>query len=346
VGGQQGVRYGFQRTKDMRAASSPFPNSVFPWRLHSPVMTPSSVPLRRVSALAAAFLLAGCSDSTPTEQAAPALFSTMVVFGASLDDVGNVCNLAPTSCPSAPYFNGRVSNGPIWVDLVATRLGAALTPSRTGGTNFAFSGARTGPIANTTQGVPNMVAQVDTFLVKGPTANRDRMLFVLNGSTVGNDINDALGQLGTNPNATAIPLNAVTNIATMVSKLYNAGARHVLIVNATDIGRTPQVRAAGATVAQIASNFSSLFNGGLTVQMTVLQAQNPGLTLYLLDLGKLTAEVFAAPATYGFTNLTAPCVLGSTVCAQPDGYFYWDAFHPTAATGRLVAARALTALGK
>jgi outer membrane lipase/esterase len=303
----------------------------------------------RVSLVAAAatLVLAGCSESTPTETApAPALFSTMAVFGASLDDVGNVCNLSPASCPPAPYFNGRVSNGPVWVELVATRLGAALTPSRTGGTNYAFSGARTGPIANTTQGVPNMVAQVDSFIAKGPTANRDRMLFVINGSTVGNDINDALGQLGTNPAASAIPTTAVTNIATMVTRLYNAGARHVLIVNATDIGRTPQVRAGGPTIAQLASQFSSLFNGGLTVQMTVLQAQNPGLTLYLLDLGRLTAEVFAAPSSFGFANVAQPCVLGGTVCPTPDAFFYWDAFHPTAATGRLVATRALTALGR
>jgi outer membrane lipase/esterase len=295
---------------------------------------------------AAAVLLAGCSDSTPTEAAAPELFKTMVVFGASLDDVGNVCNLSPASCPPAPYFNGRVSNGPIWAELVATQLGATLTPSRTGGTNYAYSGARTGPIAGTNQGVPNMMAQVDEFIAKGPTANRDRMLFVLNAATVGNDMTDAVGQLATNPNAVAIPTNAVNNIATMVTKLYVAGARHILVSNATDVGRTPQVRALGPSAVTLTSQWSSLFNGGLGVQLTVLRASNAGLNLYLLDLGALTAEVFANPATFGFTNLTAPCLAGTTVCSQPDTYFYWDPFHPTAATGRLVAQRALKALGR
>jgi outer membrane lipase/esterase len=228
---------------------------------------------------------------------------------------------------------------------VATQLGAPLTASRTGGTNYAYAGARTGPIAGTTQGVPNMMAQVDAYLATN-AANRDRALFVLNGATVGNDINDALNQLATNPAATAIPTTAVSNISAMVTKLYTAGARHILVLNSTDVGRTPQVRAAGPQAIALASQFSGLFNGGLTVQLTILRASNPGLNLYLLDLGALTAEVFASPSTYGFTNLTTPCFAANTVCAQPDSYFYWDAFHPTAATGRLVAARAMTALGK
>lgn len=299
-----------------------------------------------VALVAAALLASACSDSTPTGQGDVPLFQTMVVFGASLDDVGNVCNLAPTSCPPAPYFNGRVSNGPIWVELVAQQLGATVTPSRTGGTNYAHSGARTGPIAGTNQNVPNMVAQVDAFVASGATANRDRMLFVLNGATAGNDITDALGQLTTNPAAAGIPVAAVGNIASMVTKLYTAGARHILVVNSTDIGRTPQARAAGTAAAAAASQFSLQFNSTLDTQLGTLRSANQGLTLYLLDLGKLTADVFAAPATFGFTNLTAPCFAAGTVCAQPDAYFYWDAFHPTAATGRLVSQRALAALGK
>jgi outer membrane lipase/esterase len=304
----------------------------------------SAVPT--AAAFIAALSLAACSSDKTTAPAQDPLFKTMVVFGASLDDVGNTCNLNPAACPPPPYFQGRVSNGPIWVELVAQQLGASLTPSRTGGTNYAYSGARTGPIAGTTQGVPNMIAQVDAYLAAPATFDRSRALFVLNGATVGNDITDAVIQLNTNPAAAAIPSNAVTNLATMVGKLYDAGARHILIANSTDVGRTPQVRSLGAQATQLASTFSSLFNGGLNIQLTVLRASNAGLNLYLLDLGKLTADVFASPATFGFTNLTAPCLTGTTVCATPDAYFYWDPFHPTAATGKLVAARALTALGR
>src|SRR5690349_25159216 len=76
------------------------------------------------------------------------LYSEMVVFGDSLSDTGNV-HAASTAQglipdPPPPYFNGRLSNGPIWVDRLAERLGiASPSPSLTGGTNYAYAGAKT-----------------------------------------------------------------------------------------------------------------------------------------------------------------------------------------------------------
>lgn len=34
------------------------------------------------------------------------------------------------------------------------------------------------------------------------------------------------------------------------------------------------------------------------------------------------------------------------MCTTPDSYFFWDGFHQTAATGRIISQRALTLLGK
>lgn len=45
---------------------------------------------------------------------------------------------------SPPYFRGRFSNGPVWVEDLADRLALDLEPSLQGGTNFAFGGAETG----------------------------------------------------------------------------------------------------------------------------------------------------------------------------------------------------------
>jgi phospholipase/lecithinase/hemolysin len=36
------------------------------------------------------------------------------------------------------------------------------------------------------------------------------------------------------------------------------------------------------------------------------------------------------PGAYGFTNVTAPCFDGASVCANPDQYIFWDTVHPTA----------------
>lgn len=301
--------------------------------------------LRSLAAAAGAAVLVSCGDSS-TGPDNSALFKTMFVFGASLDDTGNACNLNASNCTPAPYATPRVSNGPLYVELVAAKYGATVTPSRTGGTNYSYAGARTGAIASTTQGVPNMNQQVDAYLTSSRTSGRDRALYVINAATVGNDINDALVQGATNPQAPAIIVgSAVANISSIVTRLYAAGGRHFLVLNSTDVGRTPLVRGAGATVAGAATAMSTQFNAALNTQITSARTQLPGINIYVVDLGALTAQVAANPSQFGFMNVTTACVTGTTACATPDTYFYWDSFHPTAATGRLVSARAITALG-
>ena len=292
-------------------------------------------------------LLAGCADDTPTSAVTAPRFTATVVFGASLDDTGNVCNLSPASCPPAPYFNGRVSNGPLWVELVATKYGTTVTPSRTGGTNYAYSGARTGPIAGTTQGVPNMVQQVEEYLAKTTTSSRAKVLFVLNVATVGNDINDALTQSFTNPQAPATILGgAVLNTMNMIGRLYANGAQNILLVNSVNIGQTPLVRAQGAAASAGATQLSTQFNTGLNGQLAALRASMPLLNLYVLDAGALHAAVIANPTGLGFANATLPCLTTApaSICSTPDSFFFWDGFHPTAAAGRLVFQRAVELL--
>jgi outer membrane lipase/esterase len=303
---------------------------------------------RTLLRVAAVVLVAACGDGS-TAPAAPKLFENVVVFGASLDDTGNACNAAPTSCPPFPYANARFSNGPLWVEQMATTLNARVAPALGGGTNYAFGGARTGPIAGTTQGSPNMIAQVDLYLQNGSKTDREITLFVVNAATVGNDITDALTQGLTNPQAPAtIVAGAVANVGTMVTRLYAAGARHILLVNSTDIGRTPQVTRLGALASATATALSQQFNAALAAQLPALRAASAGLTIYPLDLGALTAQVMANPSMFGFTNVTNACVVTSppSVCGTPATFFFWDSFHPTQATGALVAQRALTALGR
>src|ERR1043165_7474947 len=76
-------------------------------------------------------------------------FRGVVVFGDSLSDSGNVFAatkpvLAKAIPVSPPYFQGRFSNGPVWVAILAEQLGLPLRPFLQGDTNFAFGGAATG----------------------------------------------------------------------------------------------------------------------------------------------------------------------------------------------------------
>src|SRR5688500_10530276 len=81
---------------------------------------------------------------------APALASAdpitiLYVAGDSLSDQGNGFNLTGGTFPPPPY-DERASNGPVAVEYLASALGVPLTPSTTGGTNYAVVGAATGPV--------------------------------------------------------------------------------------------------------------------------------------------------------------------------------------------------------
>jgi outer membrane lipase/esterase len=319
--------------------------------------------LRRKSALhaaalaASALLLASCGGGTDENPAPPPVASISFQIGASLTDNGNACTLIPASCPPAPpYSPGVYSNGPLWIDTVVARFGASATPSLKGGTNYAFAGARTGLVPGSNPAsVPTLLAQFNTMLQANSNRISPNALVVVDGSAFGNNIQDALGQVAANPAnaatiANAIVTGGVTDVVSILNLIFNTGGRNVLVVNVPDVGKTPLVQSLNnPQIAGLATQMSAGYNGALQQQINTLRAL-PGYSIQVLDLFTLLSQVQAAPASFGFTNATAPCFVppptGPILCATPNTYVFWDPFHPTYATGQVMASRALTALGK
>lgn len=309
-------------------------------------------PWARATVVAAiAIFVASCGggDETP---APPPLFSTTVAFGASLTDTGNVCPTPATpGCPPVPpYAQGRFSNGTLWGETIAAQYGGSLVPSTQGGTNFAYAGARTGAIPGLAQqsSTPSMAAQVDQYLTRVNFRAEPRFLYLVDASTFGNNITAGLPliQAGT-ITTTQLVTAGITDVVTLVSRLYAAGARHILVANAPDVGATPLAQSLGAAAAQGATQLAAGFNQNLAAQLTGLQAASPGLNVYLLDLFALSVQVTQSPAQFGLSNVTQPCVVTSptfSVCTQPDLFLYWDAFHPTRAAGAIIAQRGIALL--
>ncbi|HQR54565.1 MAG TPA: SGNH/GDSL hydrolase family protein [Burkholderiaceae bacterium] len=322
--------------------------------------------LRRKSALhaavwaASAFLLASCGGGTEENPAPPPIQSTTWVMGASLSDNGNECIRTPASCPPAPpYATGIYSNGPLWVDTVAARVGGAAKPSLAGGTNYAFAGARTGPVPGVTGAaastVPTMLAQFNTLLLAQGNRISPNALVIVDGSAFGNNVRDALGLIAANPAngatiANSVVTSGVTDVVSILNIIFNTGGRNVLVVNVPDVGKTPLVQSLNnAQIAAVATQMSAGYNGALLQQINSLRAL-PGYSIKVLDLFALLSEAQAAPASFGLTNATAPCFVppptGPLLCPSPNTYLFWDPFHPTYATGQIMATRALAAIGR
>jgi phospholipase/lecithinase/hemolysin len=252
-------------------------------------------------------------------------YSQMIDFGDSLSDTGN--DLIMFGSPQAPYFQGRFSNGPNWIDQLAAKLGVAdPQPSLAGGTNYAYGGATA---ATLTAGVPNLGQQVQMYLQKSPQADPKALYTVLMGA------NDFFGGQ-TNP---SIPANAVNAALT---SLIAAGAKTIIVPNLPPQGITPQIRAQGQAAVDSINARDAQFNADLAADVKALQQANPGVRIDFVDLFDEANAIIKNPAAFGFTNVTDEGILA------PPGtdlskYLFWDGVHPTTVGHTLIADAAFAA---
>ena len=280
------------------------------------------------AALLAALSLTGCSSSKSGDT-----YSQIVVFGASLSDNGNAVSIVPGLFPGAPYYPGRASNGLLWIDVVAAELGNTVKPFVNGGTNYAVGGARTCEISGTSANPFDMCYQTSLYLTAVLNKADANALYVVDAATVGNNI---FAVINNGLSHGEITTQAPTDIAKIMERLYNAGARKFLVTNVPDVGATPRGRELPSPAT--ATALSNGFNATLNNELANFRAAHAGADVRLADFKSAVA------ITTGFTNTTDPCVVNLVACATPDTYTYWDNLHPTAATGRNMAKAALAVL--
>lgn len=318
-------------------------------------------------------------------QASP--YSNLVFFGDSLADTGNVLSLttafAPPPFPNFPGAPGRFSNGPVWTEYLASGLGfaSASKPSNLlftgtavvpigplGGQNFSYGGARTGlgGAAGPTTGLFGQLidwngSAFSTSLTRA--ADPNALYVVMAGA---NDLRDARS---TTPGSTAADAAAraaaaattAANVTNALALLAQAGARHFLISNLPDLGRTPE--AVGLGVVPASTDVTLRFNADLAADAAFLDTQfqtlfGIDLDIRSMDFYGLTNDLYDdalnnGGARYGITNVTAPCIAPGLVSHQ---YFFPDAtdincsvsafsdpLHPSAATHQLIGRLALAA---
>ena len=244
-------------------------------------------------------------------------YDAIYVFGDSYCDVGNVYTATKGAIPAAPYYNGRFSNGPIWIEHVASAWGLPMAPSLLGGTDFAFGGAYVTSDQSTAFGaIPSVPHQVALYLTLTGGHADPNALYVIEGG--GNDI---LNATGGSPQSLGFEIAA--GIAESEFLLRRAGARHFLVPDLLDVGQLPAAKpnASFATAASVAAN------SALDV---LLEAEGfiEGVFIHRLDVFSLFHDVARDSTHFGFTDITDPC-LTVMVCADPAHTLFWDTEHPT-----------------
>ena len=293
-------------------------------------------------------LLALVATAAPG-RAAP--YSGLYVFGDSLSDVGNVFLATSGAIPAPPYYQGRFSNGPNWIDDFAATLGLGpVRPSVAGGNDYAFGGAVTSTaVPGASTAVPNIVQQVGLFTLAtgGIAPSTGLYTFWIGANDVYTAIADILaGTLGV-AQAQADVQAAAQIAASALGTLAVEGAAHFVVPLVPDLGLTPEVTDFPA-LSPVATALSQTFNTALVAAIGA-QTAGEGVDVHYLDTFSLLDAVVAHPAAFGFSDVSHRCYVGTlsgggTVCATPNTYLFWDSEHPTAAADRIIAADAAAVL--
>lgn len=280
---------------------------------------------------------------------AAASLDKMVVFGDSLSDNGNLFEFMKRQLPlSPPYFDGRFTDGPIWVE----RLLASYYPNDSANhlLDYAFGGA--GVLENTDDddGLFTLDREIDSYLLSHQGMADEHSLFVV---WIGSNNYLAL------PEDTDASLHDVNlGIQHGLERLADKGAKHILVVNLPDLGRIPAARDFEAV--ELLSHLAKTHN--LMLQNTVkeLQTRYPSVQWLSFDVDGMFGDVMNYPEHYGFTNVTDTCYeemlddqpssasilkmvskvqLKSAKKNACTGYLFFDPVHPSAPAHQLMAER-------
>lgn len=294
----------------------------------------------RLLATLGAFLFSGIVLATPLRN--------VVVFGDSLSDNGNLYEFMNHQLPpSPPYYKGRFTNGPVWIEHLIT----SYFPDNPGAHlfDYAYGGAGVSEEDGDDDVLFTLRREVNSYLsTHQDKASADSLFVVWIGA------NNYLAM----PEEVDKTLHDVNEgITHSLQHLAKKGAKHILVVNIPDLGNTPA--AIEFDSVETMSYFSKTHNTMLSSTLATLKQQYPEVEWLFFDMNEAFGEVIANPQMFGLSNVTQPCtdlatnsltkksVINMVSAVKPqmnndvcDSYLFFDLVHPTAMAHKLLSERA------
>ncbi|GAB6175275.1 hypothetical protein JCM16814_01660 [Desulfobaculum senezii] len=233
------------------------------------------------------------------------MFQRVIAFGDSFSDNG---------FSNGSGFN-RLSNGPVWVEHLAARLGVALE-------DRAWCGAQSGHgNASGPKDWSGLAWQVETF--DDDSALPQALCTVLIGI---NDIYEGDADAG----------DVAANTIDALERLAAKGMRTCLISTLPDITLAPAYAGEYAHVKAEVAHLVVGINAKLSAELHGaggFSERHPEVTLHAVDAYGLF-NTLAASGTFEISD--APW-LGTYSYPKADGFMWWDDWHPMTATHRYFA---------
>lgn len=287
-----------------------------------------------------AFLFSGIVVASP--------LNNVVIFGDSLSDNGNLYEFMNHQLPqSPPYFEGRFSNGPVWIE----RLIASYFPDNPEShlNDYAVGGAGVSEEDDDDDVLFTLRREIKTYLsTHGDKASEDTLFVVWIGANNYLGVPSEIEQTLTDVN---------TGISHGLQTLVEKGAKHILVLNLPDLGKTPAAMEFGSI--DTLTYFSTQHNDALLKTVDDFKQTYPDVDWIYFDMHHAFSDVLEHAEDYGITNVTGTCsnsiadelsrtsVLKMVANVKPglsvdgcDGYLFFDLVHPTAHAHRILAEKA------
>lgn len=245
-------------------------------------------------------------------------YDALYAFGDSLTDTWRE--------PAEPnlHFEGRWSNGPLWVEYLSENLGFGYNRTN----NYAHSGAQT----------DDTWRQILRDFV--PPAEPARALYVVFAG--GNDFIQTVDENGIDNSLwNAKVADSVNNLSNAVVALYDRGARDILVPNVVDVTQIPLLNKFFSFYLDYLRDKVRQLNAQLGPALDKVAAARPDLRLYRVDFYTQVRALLKNYRAYGFTNAEEDALADLTVDKSFDGpgrnYVFWDPIHPTTKAHAIVA---------
>ncbi|KAF2285737.1 hypothetical protein GH714_007530 [Hevea brasiliensis] len=267
---------------------------------------------------------------------------------------------------------GRFSNGKNAADFLAEKVGLPTSPPYLSlssknasafmtGVSFASGGAGifNGTDQTLAQSMPLTQQVGDYELVYGELVQKlgssaaqnflSKSLFAL---VIGS--NDIFGYSNSSDPNKSSPQEYVDlmilSLKQLIKKIYDDGGRKFFVSGVGPIGCTPSRRMKSKTGAcnEEINSMVVMYNQRLKSMLQELNSQLKGVSYSYFDSYAMFENIIQKPATYGFTEVKAaccglgtlkanvPCLPIAAYCSNRKDHAFWDLFHPTEATARIL----------
>ncbi|KAJ2723930.1 hypothetical protein GGI07_002308 [Coemansia sp. Benny D115] len=329
------------------------------------------VSITKLALLVAAVTILGLAHlANGRKPRVPGARGRLLVFGESLVDPGNLYTFIAHLFPSAPYYQGRWSNGPTFVEYLADLQCRNME-------NYAFGGATTNngnvtalPVKSLVQ-MPSTDQQVKLFnlyhmfTVSGSAYKDDVAVFTAGANEIFRSIE---GIMGETLDPEYLPTMISSNLKSQILSLKEQGVSRFILFSLPPIEDSPRSKignypdAIRHTVERV----------NMALEKAVLEIREEDKLYETDDNRKLTwiqwvsfrdiIDVLEQQSILDALHIKStrlPCLqtmkydvdLGSDfynflelvthantipLCDNPDEYFYWDASHFSAQVHRLI----------